>query len=209
MSTMTTDRLVLRPWTSDDVQFVFDMYSRWVVQRLIGTNPQVMTHVEQAVHAVELWNAVRAPQGCWAVTLAETGEPVGNCMLRLLPASGEEPLQPSADTEIVWHLHPDHWGHGYATEAARRVLEHGFENGLAQIYAVVNSANESSIRVCGRLGMEDLGSSDAYYNANVALFVARDPNLTGTDERAAAGESGIDARRSMESAGSVEGAAGE
>jgi hypothetical protein len=30
------------------------------------------------------------------------------------------------EVEVGWHLHPDSWGHGYATEAARAVIDRGF-----------------------------------------------------------------------------------
>jgi RimJ/RimL family protein N-acetyltransferase len=33
-----------------------------------------------------------------------------------------EPLPLSDDYEVAWHLHPDHWGRGYATEASAAVL---------------------------------------------------------------------------------------
>lgn len=43
MTTFESVRLRLRPWRADDDGFVFDMYSRWEVQRYIGTRPAVMT----------------------------------------------------------------------------------------------------------------------------------------------------------------------
>jgi len=40
------------------------------------------------------------------------------------------------EVEIGWPLHPDCWGHGYASEAATAVLAHGFAGGLPEILAV-------------------------------------------------------------------------
>ena len=42
------------------------------------------------------------------------------------------------EVEVGWHLHPDSWGRGYATEAARAVIAQGFEAGLPEVYAVVH-----------------------------------------------------------------------
>ena len=56
-----------------------------------------------------------------------------------------------------WHLHPDAWGHGYATEAARALVAREFAAGTSEIYAVVSPGNEPSMAVCRRLGMDARG----------------------------------------------------
>jgi RimJ/RimL family protein N-acetyltransferase len=55
---------------------------------------------------------------------------------------------------IGWRLTGRHWGHGYATEAARTLLHHGFDAlRLEEIVAVTVPANVRSQRVMQRLGM--------------------------------------------------------
>ena len=56
------------------------------------------------------------------------------------------------EVEVGWHLHPDSWGHGYATEAARAVIERGFAAGVPEVYAVVRPGNEASLAVCRAAG---------------------------------------------------------
>lgn len=171
-----TDRLVLRPWEETDVDFVYDLYSRWVVQRFIGTEPAVMASRSEAVERVNRFMALEHPvHGIWAVTRKEDGLPVGTLLLKPIPASGEEPLEPSCDVEIGWHFHPDHWGSGFASEAATAVLEHAFDSGLDQVVAVTNPANEASQSVCRRIGMEHKGSTKKYYNSRCELFVIEKP----------------------------------
>lgn len=56
--------------------------------------------------------------------------------------------------EVGWRLLPQHWGHGYATEAAQASVEFGFrELGLREIVAMIARANTRSRRVAERLGM--------------------------------------------------------
>lgn len=157
---------------------MFDLYSRWVVQRFIGNEPRVMESRSEAVERVARFQAVdHEVHGIWAVTRKDDGDPVGALLLKPIPASGEEPLQPSNDVEIGWHLHPDHWGSGFASEAAQAVLEHAFAHGLERVVAVTNPANEASQSVCRRLGMKGKGLSKKYYNATCELFVAKKPGL--------------------------------
>lgn len=56
--------------------------------------------------------------------------------------------------DIGWSLQRDCWRHGYALEAARRLVEHAFaERGLLRLTASMSADNASSVRLCERLGM--------------------------------------------------------
>lgn len=57
-------------------------------------------------------------------------------------------------TEIGWRLAYEAWGRGYATEAARLALAHGFDViGLAEIVSFTTLRNLRSRRVMVRIGM--------------------------------------------------------
>ena len=77
------------------------------------------------------------------------------------------------DIEVGWHLHPDSWGHGYATEAAQAVMDRGFGSGLPEVVAVVYPDNHRSIAVCRRLGMTPIGRTDRWYGVEVEAFSRR------------------------------------
>jgi len=63
--------------------------------------------------------------------------------------------------EIGWRLAREHWGNGYASEAAREALRFGFEKlGLEEIVAFTAVANEPSRRVMERIGMTHDPSRD-------------------------------------------------
>lgn len=179
MEDLHTARLLLRRWTTDDadVDFLFDLYSRWEVQRFIGRWPRVSTERAEAVQRAARYAGLDEPvHGIWAVSDLVTGRLHGTLLLKELPESGPvEPLAPSGETEIGWHLHPDAWGHGYATEAAGRVLEHAFAHGLVRVLAVTHPDNTASQRVAGRIGMRAQGVTGRYYNTTCALFRADRP----------------------------------
>jgi len=172
-----TSRLVIRPWTESpaDVEFLFDMYSRWEVQRFLGAAPKVMESRDDAVAAARRLSTYPADQlfGSWAITARESQQVLGTVLLKQLPLSAPThplPLPVSDDVEVGWHLHPDAWGHGYATEAAEGALQRGFDGGLDDIYAVTYAENVASQAVCRRLAMTDLGVTTKYYGIECRLF---------------------------------------
>lgn len=67
-------------------------------------------------------------------------------------------IKPHQKGAIGWALGSDHWGKGYATEAARGLMGYCFrELALHRIYAVTSSVNPRSWRVMERLGMRREG----------------------------------------------------
>lgn len=182
MTVLHTPRLLLRPWTTsdDDVDFLFDMYSRWEVQQYIGREPRVMADRAKAVERAARWQTVPSGvdgmPGVLAITDARSGDRYGSVLLKALPASGDaDPLPPSGETEVGWHLHPDAWGSGYASEAAQRVLQEAWRAGLPRVLAVTHPGNTASQAVARRIGMRDRGLTDRFYNVTCALFEIERP----------------------------------
>jgi RimJ/RimL family protein N-acetyltransferase len=89
--------------------------------------------------------------GWWL--LREPGGPLlGHAALKPLPNRPEW-------IEVAYHLLPEARGQGYATEAARALLAHGFETlNLAEIHAIVLPHNKASQAVMARLGMPRIGA---------------------------------------------------
>jgi len=85
--------------------------------------------------------------GWWIVLDRNGSDAVGDVVLQPVPRE-------SGEIEVGWHLSRDHWGRGYATEAAQRVLEHAFGTlGLGVVVADIAPHNAASIAVAERLGM--------------------------------------------------------
>jgi RimJ/RimL family protein N-acetyltransferase len=159
-----TERIILRPWRAEEAVRFFDMHRRMEVARWIGGQP--MLDLSEAAPLIQrmLDHLAADPRfGSWAVVERETGVPAGSVLLKPLPDGGGE-------IEIGWHLHPDSWGRGLATEAARALLARGFALGLSEIWAVTHPDNQRSVRVCGKLGMRLLGSTTRWYHETALMF---------------------------------------
>jgi RimJ/RimL family protein N-acetyltransferase len=164
-----TERLVVRGWHLADVDAFFDLYRRWEVARWLGSTPRALETLDEAEARVTRWaelNRSAEDEGRWAVERREDGRVVGTVLLVRLPDGDGE-------VEVGWHLHPDAWGHGYATEAARGALDWGFRRGLEEALAVVRPGNTASAAVCRRLGMEPQGLTSRYYGLELELFRLR------------------------------------
>lgn len=60
--------------------------------------------------------------------------------------------------EIGYMIHPDYWGNGFATHAAKYLVQYGFnDQGLNRIYAVTDIKNTGSIRVLEKTGFQREG----------------------------------------------------
>ena len=161
-----TERTAVRPWRDDEVERVFDTYSRWEVARWLGATPRALESPDQAAAMLGRWaerNAGLDLGGIWAVERKTDGVVAGTVLLVPLPGGDGE-------YEVGWHLHPDSWGQGLATEAARGAVALGFAGGLDEVFAVVRPDNTASLAVCRRLGMDDLGRTERYYGAELALY---------------------------------------
>jgi RimJ/RimL family protein N-acetyltransferase len=82
-----------------------------------------------------------------AAVLAADGAMIGDCLLKLTSLEHRQ-------GEIGYTLHPDHQGHGYATELARELLRLAFDElGLHRVVGRLEPRNLPSARVLERIGM--------------------------------------------------------
>lgn len=164
---LETERLLIRRWTHDDAERLLDIQSRIEVVKWLGDGePVLMQDLDEAHQRVDRYDerSARPPLGFWAVEVRATGVVAGSVLLLTLPNAE------AGEVEIGWHLHPDSWGLGYASEAARAVLEHGFTAGLPEILAVSHTDNHASQAVMRRIGMTDRGIVERWYDGPSALY---------------------------------------
>jgi RimJ/RimL family protein N-acetyltransferase len=161
---VVTERLELRPWRADESDRFYDIYSRAEVADWLGG--PVLTDPRQADEMIERRRRQLAADprfGSWAVVERATGVPAGTVILKPLP-DGE------GEIEIGWHLHPETWGRGLATEAAAALLAYGLEAGLDEVWAVTDLDNHRSAAVCRKLGMRLLGVTHRWYHEPSLMF---------------------------------------
>lgn len=149
-ATLTTGRLRIRNWgnTEADRAFFHRVNSDEEMMRFF---PFRMNR-EDADRKLDELRAQAAATGFgWAVAEElETGRPVG--FTGLAKTSGAQAA--GAEVETGWRYVPEVWGKGYATEAARALLAHGFDElGLERIVAFAVRTNATSIAVMQRIGM--------------------------------------------------------
>ncbi|WP_193188815.1 GNAT family N-acetyltransferase [Nisaea sediminum] len=143
-----SERLLLRRWKPEDrTPFAALNGSAKVTEFL----PKQLTRAESddLLDRVEAHFKTRG-FGLFAVERKDTGAFIGWTGLSV--PRFEAPFMPAV--EIGWRLAEEHWGHGFATEAARRSLAFGFGDlGLAEIVSFTVPANLRSRAVMERLGM--------------------------------------------------------
>lgn len=162
-----TQRTTVRPWRDDEAERLFDILRRDEVARWLGSDATAMQDRAEAAEWIARWSdgSRHGPRfGTWAIEEQATGVVAGSVTLAPLPNGDGE-------VEVGWHLHPDAWGRGLASEAARGALAYGFAVGLPCIFALTHVTNEPSVRVCRAIGMRDLGViHDRWYEGESQLF---------------------------------------
>jgi RimJ/RimL family protein N-acetyltransferase len=167
MEHFRTDRLTARDWAHADAPSAFAVYGRDEVMRWLGPQPRrAVASLEQMAERIDAMAERAAAQpdyGLWPLELRPAGAVVGAVLL--------QPLPDSTEVEIGWHLNPDYWGHGYATEAARGAIALAFgPRGLDRVVAVVDPDNRRSLAVCRRLEMVHVGQTSEYFGLTLELF---------------------------------------
>ncbi len=146
-----TTRLMLRPFTSDDVDALHQLWIDPGVRKFLWDDSIITRETAVAVVESSLDNFVNHGFGFWTIQLKNDPELTGFVGLRHFNEDGVE----EREVEIVYGVAPAHWGGGIATEAARAVLRYGFEElSLDEIRAGADPPNAASFRVIEKLGMK-------------------------------------------------------
>ena len=145
---LRTDRLYLRRWLPADL----------APFAALNADPRVMEHFPAVLSGDESDSRAARNEahferhgfGLWAVEIPGVAPFAG--FVGLAVPGFEAHFTPCV--EIGWRLAVEHWGRGYATEAARAALAFGFESlGLKEIVSSTVPDNVRSRRVMERIGM--------------------------------------------------------
>jgi RimJ/RimL family protein N-acetyltransferase len=142
--TLQTERLTLRPLApADAANCAAIRYHPEVVKWML---PAPADPLDAARVAIERYAGGWRERGYGPWGVFHDSRQIGHAGLNFVPEFGE--------TEVLWSLHPDAWGRGFATEAARAALELGFRVlDLKLIFAITRLDNIASQAVMKRLGL--------------------------------------------------------
>ncbi len=145
---LETDRLMLRKITQAD-------FHDW---QQILSDPITMQYYpapydEKGVQRWVDWtlgNYEAYGFGLWAVILKESGAFIGDCGITMQNIYGDGKLLP----EVGFHFNRAHWRRGYATEAAKTVMDYAFRQfDFDALYCYQNSENIPSRKTAEKIGM--------------------------------------------------------
>ena len=157
VSELSTERLRLRRWRDDDRDAFHALNSDAAVMATIGPvmdrdrSDAFLDRIEAAFDADGF--------GLWCADL--DGESIGYV--------GFARPRFRDGIEIGWRLRSEWWGRGYATEAARACLRHGFDDlGFDEVISFTAVINTRSQRVMERIGMtRDEGADFEHPNVSI------------------------------------------
>ncbi|MFM7350093.1 MAG: GNAT family N-acetyltransferase [Erythrobacter sp.] len=147
---LATTRLILRPPVAGDLPWILaEMNTHGVLRHLGGVRPPEAA-AENFAGDIEAF-----AQGAhlrWTVWLRDGETRVGRVGLFTLRSPAAPPVL-QGQREIGWTFAEAHWGHGYATEAARAVIAHAFGAlALPVLWSQTSDSNVASTRMMQRLG---------------------------------------------------------
>ncbi len=150
--TLVTERLVLRPLREDDADAVQVLAGDYAIA---DTTLSIPHPYEDGM--AERWIAAHSSQfelgthAVFAIELAADQRVVGAISLTL--------ERNFSKAELGYWVGKPFWNHGYATEAARRIVEYGFHNlGLNRISSRHLVRNPASGKVMQKIGMRHEGT---------------------------------------------------
>lgn len=177
MKTIETERMILRAWTMEDAPGMFEYAKSPLVGPAAGWEP----HKSIADSEEYLKSAIEENE-TWAVTLKPDGRIIGGIGLHVT----------RVDTvrELGYVLHPDFWGKGLMTEAAKAVIDFGFTDlQLDGIVVFRNVNNVRSGKVIQKCGFRYDGSlrlrtrrTDGSISADCAYSMTREEWEKGLEE---------------------------
>jgi RimJ/RimL family protein N-acetyltransferase len=148
--TLETPRLILRQFTEDDVDNLFDLNSDPEVMRyLTGGGPTPRDEIRDQIIPFHLAVYDRLDRlGTWAAESAATGEFLGWFHFRPGPDAD------ISNIDLGYRLRRPAWDKGYATEGSRALIDRGFTDlGVERVFAHTMSVNAASRHVLEKCGL--------------------------------------------------------
>lgn len=166
--TLTSERLVLRRYTADDLELLVRLHGDPRVMHFAGGVYDRARTEAMLRDRILAYYDQHPGLGIWLTSERATGEPVGMHLLNH--------VRDDTVIQVGYLLYPEYWGRGYATEMAARLLRYGFaELGLPQISAITDLPHVDSQRVLLKVGLRRDGERHfPAYGSDPLAFFTRD-----------------------------------
>jgi RimJ/RimL family protein N-acetyltransferase len=167
---LATERLLIRPFRDDDAPALHEVFGSPEVMKWTPSPPSkdVAETAERLARTMAFTARQPAGFGLWALELKGSNEFLGQ--VGLFPVEGKGP-----DVEVAYELAPRVWGHGYATEAARALIDYGFrEMQLQRVVALILPANTRSRNVASKCAMTVEGPG-RFYGLDLVVYAREAP----------------------------------
>ncbi len=148
---LKSPRIGFSQWTERDLPLARQLWGNEAVSRYICASGRFTEEEILSRLTLECSNQRQYSLQYWPIFSLEEGKLLGCCGLR---PHGEDLSQ----LELGIHLLPQYWRQGYATEAAKAVIDHAFETlGTKELFAGHNPKNEASRQLLKKLGFAFIG----------------------------------------------------
>lgn len=162
---MKTERLMLRPFEDSDLDSLHALWTEPEVRRYLWDNRELDRQETAEILRKSRDMFSSEGTGLLAVQAPDADELIGFGGFWYF---GEPPRR-----QILFGLHPQHWGMGLASELARLLIVHGLDVlGDEEVVGATDSSNISSQRVMEKAGMS-FQRRDRSGGRDIMYFVAR------------------------------------
>ena len=146
-----TERLILRRYSKEDLQDLFEYLSDKEVVEYEPYQPQTFDEVKENLE----WR-IRSDEMI-AVELKDSHKMIGNVYM------GKRDFEA---LEMGYVFNRNYWGHGYAAESCKALIQQAFSNGIHRVYAECDPENKSSWKLLEALGFQ----REAHFRKNVYFW---------------------------------------
>ena len=151
LETLTTENLIFRELTMDDIFDIYSLYSDHKVMRFDQGEP--FTDLKEAKELVSGFKESNCSHGSlsWGVELKEANKIIGTCGFKNWDRL-------SRHSELGGNISSEYWGNHYGTEILKFMLDYGFNKmDLNKIYAYTTVKNSSVLRLMDKYGFKQEG----------------------------------------------------
>ena len=159
LTIVRTDRILLRPWTRDDVDALHALWTTPELRRYLWDDTVITLDTAKQLVESHLATANGCAIGYWVLHIPP---PISLSAAPIAGFCGSRFIDDGPEIELMYGLQAQHWGKGLATEACMAALDYLWRStDYPQVYARTDPPNDKSVLVMLRLGMTHESTTDS------------------------------------------------